>query len=88
MTTLKIDKSFVDDVPRATKDASILQFIVQLGQSLNINVVVEGVETEEQVQFLVEYCNSPQIQGYYFAKLMKTDELESWCHAFTMKMNV
>ncbi|MER1987841.1 MAG: EAL domain-containing protein [Solibacillus sp.] len=88
MTTLKIDKSFVDDVPRVTKDASILQFIVQLGQSLNNNIVVEGVETEEQVQFLVEHCNSPQIQGYYFAKPMKTDELESWCHAFTMKMNV
>lgn len=88
ITTLKIDKSFVDDVPHATKDASILKSIVQLGQSLNINVVVEGVETEEQVRFLVEHCNSPQIQGYYFAKPMKTDELESWCDAFTMKMNV
>lgn len=88
ITTLKIDKSFVDDVPESTKDASILQSIIKLGQSLNINVVVEGVETEEQVRFLVEFGDCPQIQGYYFAKPMKMEELENWCHAFAMQMNV
>lgn len=88
ITTLKIDKSFVDDVPQSRKDASILQSIVQLGKSLNIHVVVEGVETEDQVNFLIEKCNAPQIQGYYFAKPMTLDELKDWCYAFAMKMNV
>lgn len=88
ITTLKIDKSFIDDIPASKKDASIIQSIIQLGQSLNIHVVVEGVETAEQVKFLVELCNRPQIQGYYFARPMKIDELESWCQTFTMQMNV
>lgn len=80
--TLKIDKSFVDDVPASTKDASIIKSVVQLGESLNMEVVVEGVETEEQVQFLIEHCYAPHIQGYYFAKPMKPDELVNWCRAY------
>lgn len=88
ITTLKIDKSFVDDVPGSLKDASIIQSIIQLGQSLNIAVVVEGVETQEQVEFLLASCNYPQIQGYYFAKPMQLEDLESWCQAFHMQMKV
>ena len=82
VTTLKIDKSFIDDVPSSTKDASIIKSVVQLGKSLNMEVVVEGVETEEQVQFLIEHCYTPHIQGYYFAKPMKPDELLNWCRAY------
>ena len=79
---MKIDKSFIDDVPASTKDASIIKSVVQLGKSLNMEVVVEGVETEEQVQFLIEHCCTPHIQGYYFAKPMKPDELLNWCRAY------
>ena len=82
VTTLKIDKSFIDDVPASTKDASIIKSVVQLGKSLNMEVIVEGVETEEQVQFLIENCHAPHIQGYYFAKPMKPDELLNWCKAY------
>ena len=82
VTTLKIDKSFIDDVPTSTKDAAIIKSVVQLGKSLNMEVVVEGVETKEQVQFLIEHCYVPHIQGYYFAKPMKPDELVNWCRDY------
>lgn len=86
ISTLKIDKSFIDDVPDSIKDASIIKSIIQLGQSLDMAVVVEGVETQEQVEFLLESCNYPQIQGYYFAKPMQVEDLEKWCRAFNMQM--
>lgn len=81
ITTLKIDKSFIDDVPMSMKDASIIKSMIQLGQSLNMKVVVEGVETKEQVDFLIDECSAPYIQGYYYAKPMKPEELANWIHS-------
>lgn len=88
ITTLKIDKSFIDGVPMSQKDSSIIKSIIQLGNSLNLKVVVEGVETVEQVQFLKDHCNAPQMQGYYFAKPMREEELMDWCKAFDVQMSV
>ena len=88
ITTLKIDKSFMDGVPISEKDASIIKSIIQLGHSLNLNVVVEGIESEEQVQFLQEQCNAPQMQGFYFAKPMREEELINWCSAFSTPLYV
>lgn len=86
VTTLKIDKSFIDDVPSSTKDASIIKSVVQLGESLNMEIIVEGVETGEQVQFLIENCHAPHIQGYYFAKPMKPEELADWCRTYQISV--
>src|SRR6185312_9441630 len=66
ISTLKIDKSFVDEVPISEKDSAIIRAIIALGNSLNLAIVFEGVETEEQVQFLALTCEQPIIQGYYF----------------------
>lgn len=82
ISTLKIDKSFVDDVPASDKDASILVSMIQLGKSLKMNVVVEGVETKEQVDFLVKQCAAPSMQGFYFAKPMHAQELQTWCEHY------
>lgn len=82
ITTLKIDKSFVDQVPLSEKDSAILHAIITLGQSLNLHIVIEGVEKAEQVHFLMETAHSLIVQGYYYAKPMVPDELADWQHNF------
>ena len=64
---LKIDMAFVREVGRSSRAGAIMESIVDLGGRLNMEVVVEGVETQEQVDFL-ERIGCHDIQGYYFAK--------------------
>lgn len=85
ISTLKIDKSFIDDVPSSEKDSSIIQAIIAIGRSLNLSIVFEGVETKEQIAFLTKTCEAPIIQGYCFAKPMKSDELFDWFNAFQLQ---
>lgn len=69
---LKLDKSFVDDIGDAKGDI-VVSTIVSLGQSLNMRIVAEGVETKEQFEFLRDiFCD--EIQGYYFSKPIPADE--------------
>lgn len=63
---LKIDKSFVEDVPDRFEDAAIVKAVIQLAQGLNLRVIAEGVEKLEQLDFLrANGCG--EVQGYYFA---------------------
>jgi diguanylate cyclase (GGDEF)-like protein len=72
---LKIDKSFVQDIPGNQSDEALVRAIVAMAKSLNINVVAEGVETELQKDFLSKAgCNT--MQGYYYAKPMPAKEIE------------
>jgi diguanylate cyclase (GGDEF)-like protein len=65
--TLKIDRSFVRDVPRDSDDATIVQTILAMAGTLNLEVVAEGVETDEQFAFLSDYgCDL--VQGYLFSR--------------------
>ena len=52
LSELKIDKSFVNDVLDSVLDASIVRTIIDLGRNLNLEVIAEGVETTEQLDFL------------------------------------
>ena len=71
---LKIDRSFVRDVPDDPDDCVLVRAVLGLAQALEIEVVAEGVETEAQRAFLLgEACTSQQ--GYLFAKPMPPDEL-------------
>ena len=70
---LKIDQSFVNDIPEDSDAVAIAKTIISLARNLNIRVIAEGVETKEQLDFLREEgCD--EIQGYYFSRPLATDE--------------
>ena len=64
---LKVDRSFVQDIPDDPNDMEITAAIIAMAQKLNLNVVAEGVETIEQMEFL-KANNCFVVQGYYFSK--------------------
>ncbi|WP_198317460.1 EAL domain-containing protein [Cytobacillus praedii] len=72
---LKIDKSFVKDVHVNEKDAAITTTIIHLGRSLGMEVIAEGVENEEQAQFLF-HANCHKAQGFLYSKPLPAEEIE------------
>lgn len=73
---LKIDRSFVIGLPRDKNDVAICQSIAALADGLDIEVIVEGVENEEQLMFF-EKLGCRLIQGYYFSQPLSPLELEA-----------
>jgi len=72
---LKIDRSFIKDLPQDKDDQAISKAIIALGKTLDLEVLAEGVETEEQKAFLIaNQCDS--MQGYLFAKPLSAEDLE------------
>ena len=78
--TLKIDRSFIKDISTDSNDEAIAIAIIQLGKSLNLSVIAEGVEREEQAAFLLRHgCN--RAQGYLYSKPVSANEvLARWGH--------
>jgi diguanylate cyclase (GGDEF)-like protein len=75
INTLKIDKSFVRDITRDSDGAAIASAIIAMACSLRLNVLAEGVETDEQLAFLrAQGCN--EIQGYSFSHPLSPDDFE------------
>ncbi|WDV44763.1 EAL domain-containing protein [Clostridiaceae bacterium M8S5] len=74
--TVKIDKSFVDDITKTENDLKLVKSIISMAHSLNLRVVAEGAETKEQVVALSE-INCDQIQGYYFYPPLKANDVEN-----------
>jgi diguanylate cyclase (GGDEF)-like protein/PAS domain S-box-containing protein len=72
---LKIDRSFVRDVLTDANDAAIARTVVALGQSLGLDVIAEGVETEAQRAFLVSH-NCDTYQGFLFSQAVSADQFE------------
>lgn len=76
LTQLKIDKSFVDELPDNHRDAMVAQTIIAMGHGLEMDVIAEGVETQTQYEFLVEQgCHA--FQGYLFGKPRPLIEFET-----------
>ncbi|NCS62532.1 MAG: EAL domain-containing protein [Thiomicrospira sp.] len=67
ITRLKIDKSFVDEVPDSNESVAVVNAIMALAQTFNLKVTVEGLETQTQLAFF-EKRRCHDIQGYYFSK--------------------
>ena len=74
---IKIDKSFVQDLLDDDDDATIVRAIIQLGKSLGMQVIAEGVETAEQEAYIVsEGCHEGQ--GYHYSKPLQARELAAF----------
>lgn len=73
---LKIDRSFVTEVPRNPKDQAILEAIVEVGHKLDLSIVVEGVETQHQADFCLS-AGCDLAQGYRFYKPMTASKIHS-----------
>ena len=72
---LKIDKSFIEDIPEDEEDIAIIKSIIALAKSLNLKVIAEGVETIEQINFL-KSKNCKYVQGHYYFYPMSAEELQ------------
>jgi EAL domain-containing protein (putative c-di-GMP-specific phosphodiesterase class I) len=80
LTRLKIDQSFVRELTTNRDDQAIASAIINLGHSLGLVVIAEGVETEAQLQILRSLgCN--EAQGYLFAKPMPANDMEQYLRA-------
>lgn len=78
--TLKIDRSFVRDLPDSPEAATIVKTIIGLGNSLGLRVVAEGVETSAQISFL-RATECDEIQGFHLSPPLPSDTLETWLDA-------
>jgi EAL domain-containing protein (putative c-di-GMP-specific phosphodiesterase class I) len=74
INALKIDRSFVSDLPHDQDDVAIVESIIGMTRSLGIDVVAEGVETREQLEFL-QSRGCGEVQGYYFSKPLPPEEM-------------
>jgi diguanylate cyclase (GGDEF)-like protein len=77
---LKVDKSFIDDIACGTEKANLARGIIELGTTMNLDIVAEGIEDPLQVAELVRLrCRMGQ--GFHFAKALPAEELSAYLHA-------
>lgn len=73
--TIKIDKSFIDEITEDSKEEAIAESIISLAHKMNLSVIAEGIETKKQLEFIRERkCD--KAQGYYFSKPLPVEEIE------------
>lgn len=72
INTLKIDRSFINDIHTSKDSSEIVSAVISLSHNLELNVVAEGVETKEQLAFL-SHLDCDIYQGYYFSKPLPAD---------------
>lgn len=75
--SLKIDKSFVDRIGQTAKQSHVIESIISMSHKMGICVVMEGVETQEQYDYLSS-INCDYIQGYFFSKPLSGEEFEGY----------
>jgi diguanylate cyclase (GGDEF)-like protein len=81
--TLKIDRSFIKNLPDDRDGAAVVSGVINLAHKLRMQVIAEGVETQAQRQFLhQEKCD--QIQGYLISRALPRREFEAWFHTYSL----
>lgn len=74
---VKIDKSFIDNVPEDSVSSSLVSTMIQMGQNMNFDIIAEGIETLEQSTYLLEN-NCLYGQGYLFSKPVFAHEITAY----------
>lgn len=77
ITTLKVDKLFIDDIVSLDSGINLADIIINLGHKMNLSIVAEGVETSAQAQYL-RSNGCDKIQGYFYSKPLTQHGLEKW----------
>ncbi len=77
ITKLKVDRSFIKDIPFDKKDIAIVKTIISLAHNLDIEIIAEGVETKEQKEFLLQHA-CDHIQGFYYSKAIDIQSFENY----------
>ena len=78
---LKIDHSFVDDIPQNKHDMEIVKTIITLAKNLNLEIIAEGIATQQQCDILLAYgCH--EIQGYYYHQPEAAKDITNRLRAF------
>jgi EAL domain-containing protein (putative c-di-GMP-specific phosphodiesterase class I) len=84
-TELKIDKSFVQDMHGSDTDRIMVQKTIEMGHALGMHVIAEGVETEEQLDFLrMKGCDSAQ--GYLFSRPLPPKQMVAWLETYRSQL--
>ncbi|TXK90010.1 bifunctional diguanylate cyclase/phosphodiesterase, partial [Parageobacillus sp. SY1] len=81
VSLLKIDRSFIQGIAENSKDATIVDTIIHLAKSLDIQVLAEGVETYHQVA-LLQQMDCDFAQGFYFSKSLEAEKLQKWLEEY------
>ncbi len=72
---IKIDQQFIRDIPNSSEDMTLVKAVIALAHSMGLDVVAEGVETEEQADFLRKH-SCEELQGYFFSRPLPADQFE------------
>ena len=84
---VKIDRSFVHDLPANRDSAAISRAIIQMGQSLGLAVMAEGVETEAQCAFLASQgCD--ELQGLWISPPLPVEPFEAWVRQHALRRSL
>ena len=78
---IKIDKAFVSDIGTDQNPGAIARAVTTLGHSFGMEITAEGVETEQQLNFLLD-IGCDEIQGYFFSRPLSPDDFRSFLDAF------
>lgn len=84
--SLKIDQSFVERLTESATNARVVQSVIALGKAMDLEVIAEGVETEQQLMLVTKF-GADLAQGYFIGRPMPEEEFIDWCHAVDQTTN-
>ena len=83
--TIKVDRYFIHNISNETEDKTVIQAIIAMGKTLSLSVIAEGVETQDQVNYLMEH-SCEEMQGFYFNRPILPEQFADLLRQQTPKM--